>query len=268
MKINYSFLKGSACVATLLAFVFLFSSAFAVRRDFYQIKIYRLKDAGQEARLNAFFKDAYLPALHRAGITKVGVFKYIGAPNVKDPVELYYYVLIPFKSSEQFFKLDQKLAADKAFAADGKDYIDAAYNNTPYSRIESVLLQGFTGSPVLKMPDLKGPMSERVYEIRSYEGPTEKLYLNKVEMFHKGDEIGIFKRLGFNAVFYGEVISGANMPNLMYMTTFENRAERDEHWKAFSADEQWKKVRVMPEYQNNVSKNDTRFFRPADYSDI
>jgi hypothetical protein len=36
-----------------------------------------------------------------------------------------------------------------------------------------------------------------------------------------GGEVPLFVRLGFNAVFYGEVIVGSHMPNLMYMTTFE-----------------------------------------------
>ena len=42
-----------------------------------------------------------------------------------------------------------------------------------------------------------------------------------------GGEIILFDRLDFNAVFYGEVISGSKMPNLMYMTTFDNQESRD-----------------------------------------
>ena len=122
--------------------------------------------------------------------------------------------------------------------------------------------------PQSAAPNLKSAVNERVYELRSYESHTEKIHQNKVEMFNKGDEVGLFKRLGFNAVFYGEVVSGARMPNLMYMTTFDNQAARDEHWKAFSADSQWKTLSVMPEYQKNVSKNVQVFLRPTTYSDL
>ncbi len=253
---------------TVLITVFFCGFAWGAGPDFYQIKVYHYKTAEQEFRLDAFFKNAYLPALHRAGIRQVGVFKFIGTPAVAEPSEPLIYVFIPFRSADEFFKLEKKLAADKKYAEDGKDYLDAPYTNAPYTRIESVLLRAFAGSPVFQLPVLKAPMAERVYELRSYEGHTEKIYANKVEMFHKGDEMGIFKRLGFNAVFYGEVISGAAMPNLMYLTTFENRAARDDHWKAFSADEEWKKVKAMPEFQNNVSKNEQRLLRPTDYSDI
>jgi hypothetical protein len=80
--------------------------------------------------------------------------------------------------------------------------------------------------------------------------------------------VGLFKRLGFNAVFYAEVMSGSRMPNLMYMTTFPNKASRDEHWKAFTTDAQWLKLKGMSEYQNNVSKIDIYFLHPTGYSDI
>ncbi len=119
----------------------------------------------------------------------------------------------------------------------------------------------------MQLPQLKGPREERVYELRSYESATEKIFRNKVHMFNEGDEIGLFKKLNFNAVFYSEVIAGAHMPNLMYMTTFESKADRDAHWKAFGESPEWKKLSSMPEYQHNVSHIDITFLRPTSYSD-
>jgi NIPSNAP len=89
-----------------------------------------------------------------------------------------------------------------------------------------------------------------------------------VQMFNQGDEVGLFKRLGFNAVFYADVISGNRMPNLMYMTTFANQASHDAHWKAFVDDPYWKKLSAMPEYQHNVSKINIYLLRPTEYSDF
>ena len=87
-------------------------------------------------------------------------------------------------------------------------------------------------------------------------------------MFNEGGEIALFKSLNFNAAFYSEVIAGANMPNLMYMTCFENMADRSEHWKQFSSHPDWKKLSSLPEYQGNVSRNNISFLYPADYSDF
>jgi hypothetical protein len=107
-----------------------------------------------------------------------------------------------------------------------------------------------------------------VYELRSYESPTEKLHVNKVHMFNEGGEVPLFKRLGFNAVFYADVINGSHMPNLMYMTSFDNLAAREEHWKTFVADAEWKKLSALPEYQHNVSKAEIILLHAADYSDL
>lgn len=241
----------------------------AAHRDFYQIKIYHLKDEAQQKRVEAFLKEAYLPALHRMGIAKVGVFKPI--PNVQAraaPEEKLIYVLIPFRSPENFLKLDQKLEKDKTYWSSGQDYLNASYTNPPYDRLETILLMAFEKSPRLTLPDLSAAPKDRVYELRSYEGHTEKISDNKIQMFNQGDEVGLFKRLGFNAVFYAEVVAGSRMPNLMYMTTFENKKSRDEHWDAFGKDPYWKQLVAEPEYQHNVSKNVITFLYPTDYSDI
>ena len=59
-----------------------------------------------------------------------------------------------------------------------------------------------------------------MYELRSYESPTEELHRIKVNMFNAGGEVTLFKRLDFQAVFYSDVLSGSRMPNLIYMVVF------------------------------------------------
>ncbi|HEX6225305.1 MAG TPA: NIPSNAP family protein [Chryseolinea sp.] len=238
----------------------------APKREYYEIKVYNLTSKAQEEKVERFLKDAYLPALHRAGIPTVGVFKPVEADTVNFGKKIF--VLIPYTSLDQFGKLAETLSKDKQFETKGAEYVNAPYNDLPYARLESILLYAFSGMPQLEVPKHTTPVSERIYELRSYEGHTEKIFRNKVKMFNDGDEVGLFKRLGFNAVFYGEVIAGSRMPNLMYMTTFPNKASRDEHWKAFSADPQWVSLKSMGEYQNNVSKIDIYFLHPTDYSDL
>ncbi|MGK6352462.1 NIPSNAP family protein [Parapedobacter sp. DT-150] len=259
----------NAKIPSLLAVVVLMSCAtFATARDFYELKIYQLKNAQQVEQLDVFLEKAYLPALHRAGISKVGVFKPIANASAEASEGLRVYVFIPYKSYKQFAALDNRLQTDNVYQEAGKAYLLATHENPPYDRIETILLNAFEGSPHMEAPNLTSPKSERVYELRSYEGPTEARYRNKVAMFNKGDEIGLFKRLGFNAVFYGEVIAGSRMPNLMYLTTFENKQSRDAHWDAFGKDAYWKELSAMPEYQNNVSRNHQIFLYPTAYSDL
>ena len=249
----------------LFASLAAFASIAAPSREFYELRTYKFNTPEQQARVEAYLQKALLPALHRANIKKVGVFKPLDTDSL---FTMRIVVLIPFKTLNEFEGLFDKLSKDKQYLEDGKEYIDALFDNPPYARMETVVLKAFSGQPQMTLPELKGPITERVYELRSYESHTEKIYRNKVDMFNTGDEVGLFKRLGFNAVFYGEVLSGPSMPNLMYMTTFENMDSRNEHWKAFVEDDQWKKLVVMPIYQKNVSKNTILFLRPTSYSDI
>ena len=87
-------------------------------------------------------------------------------------------------------------------------------------------------------------------------------------MFNAGGEIKLFARLGFNGIFYGAVATGSKMPNLMYLTAFENQAAREAHWKTFGSDPEWKTLSARPEYQHNVSHIDIVFLRPTAYSGL
>lgn len=237
-------------------------SGFASKSPYYyQLKVYHLQNSKQMDVLDTYLKDAYLPALHRAGLVNVGVFK----PIAKDTLEQLVYVYIPFKKVDDFLKLDLALAKDEVYQAAGRSYLDVAFDNPVYTRVESILLKAFATMPEPALPKLAGPKKDRVYELRSYEAASEKLSLNKIGMFNDA-EIAIFNQLNFNAVFYGQVISGSRMPNLMYLTTFNNKADRDQHWAAFGPE--YKKISGLPQYQHNVSKNVTLFLYPTDYSDL
>lgn len=250
----------------VFAALFCSQSAFAFAdREYYALQVYYLENGEQEQRVDRYLQQAFLPALHRMGIKKVGVFKPVGNDTSSNRR---IYVLIPFKKMEQFLEMPSKLGKDKTYQQSGNEYLNAPYNRPNYKRIETTLLQAFANMPVSEKPALKSPASDRIYELRSYEGATEKLYANKVDMFNAGGEITLFKRLGFNAVFYGEVIAGCHMPNLMYMTSFENMAERDQHWKTFIADPEWKELSARPHYQKNVSHADIYLLHQAEYSDL
>jgi len=233
------------------------------QREYYDIAVYHCK-YDQEKIVDAFLRETYLPGLHKKGVHRIGVFK----PLANDTAaEKLIYVVVPLKSLQQMISLPEQLFKDKDFLQSGKEYLESSYKNPPYTRIEKIVLEAFPLAPLMNLPQLKGPKQERIFELRSYESATEKLYHNKVKMFNEGGEITLFARLNFNSVFYGAVIAGCHMPNLMYMTSFENIADRDAHWKTFGADPEWKKISSTPEYQNNVSKADITLMHDADYSD-
>lgn len=240
---------------TLIAVVLILSSTIAASSqnsnkaygDYYQISIYHTVSKAQVDSLSEYLETAYLPQLHKAGFNKVGVFTPLANDTSADKRIV---VWLPLKALNDL----QKISLN---------------NDCPkYKRLENIILTAFEKAPHYKLPNLNGTSADHIYELRSYEGPTEERYLQKVKMFNVGDEIGLFARLGFNAVFYAHVLAGSRMPNLMYLTSFDTQTTHDAHWKAFGDDAYWKKLSALPEYQNTVSKADIVLMHPTGYSDL
>lgn len=232
--------------------------------EYYQITVYHFKNNQQLAVTEAYLKKTYLPTLHKMGIEKIGVFTSV---DIDTAVDKRLYIILPIKKLQQLQIIRTALTKDTFATNDTSSYIIAAYNTPPYERLETIVLKSFEKMPFLQTPQLTNPLIDRVYELRSYEAATDQLFHQKVKMFNAGGEVALFARLQFNAVFYAEVLAGSKMPNLMYMTTFNNKAERDTHWKNFGADAEWKTLSSLPEYQHTVSKADIFFLRPTNYSD-
>jgi hypothetical protein len=230
----------------------------------FQIRIYHLKNNEQVKTTDHFLETAFLPALHRFGIKNIGVFKPIANDTAAEKL---IYVLIPFSSADQWMKISDRLNADAVFKSSAKDFLNADAKNPGFERMESILLEPFTAHPGLTLPKPKN--GERIFELRSYESPTEALFEKKVAMFNTGGEIPIFNRLGFDPVFYGKVISGTRMPNLMYMPVFDNVQQKNEQWKRFGSDTTWKRISADPNNQNDVNVNhiDSIMMHSTDYSD-
>jgi len=254
-----------------LAVLFLITASFKgfgaapTKQQYYEIKIYRIADKSQESRIDAYLKDAYLPALHRAGIAKVGVFK----PIEKDTAfGKLVYVFIPYKSIDQLLQLSDVLGKDQVYTQAGKDFLDAPYNNPPFERYESILLKAFTHMPQFRVPSYTTPAAERIYELRSYESATEAKAAKKIQMFNEGGEIAIFEKIGANAVFYAQILVGSQKPRLMYMTTYADMKSHDDHWAAFRDSPEWKTLSAKEEYKNSTSKTKPFLLHPTDYSDF
>jgi len=231
--------------------------------DYFQLKIYMYDTTTQEALLDSYFGSALLPALHRAGIENVGVFKPIEGLN---EMLNYIMVLVPYQSLEQFEKMPAILEKDPVYLEAASAYVDAPYDQAPYTRIESFILRAFSATPRLALPELTTPRADRVYELRSYESATEKLHNLKVEMFNEG-ESALFQELKFNPVMFSEVISSSHLPHLMYMTAHADTSAQKENWKAFVEHPEWDRMKNLERYQNTVSSITKYQVYPTEYSD-
>ena len=237
----------------------------ATPRDYYVIQLFHCAANNQVATIDSYLKNTLLPYLHKAGISKVGVFAPIDNDTALDKR---IYVWIPLKSINELDALDQRIENLDPMGSDPLIHLDNTDSSLPYIRIEKILTRAFKFQPQYVTKSNLSKSSSRIYEYRSYESPTENMHLRKVHMFNEGGEIAMFDRLNFNPVFYSKVIAGSRMPNLIYMTSFNNMDERNERWKAFFNDPVWKKIAVDPAYLKSVNKSETVLMSARDYADF
>jgi uncharacterized sporulation protein YeaH/YhbH (DUF444 family) len=107
-------------------------------RSYYQLTVYHFKGDSQEKVLDAYLKDALLPALRRQNIKQIGVFKAHANDTATNKV---LYVLTPIKSLDKLITISNKLKADKLYQDAGSEYLNAVYNQPPYTRMETIYLQ-------------------------------------------------------------------------------------------------------------------------------
>src|ERR1700755_2457730 len=125
----------------LLLFAFLlFVSAVtaADKRDYYEIKLYHLTTNEQVAQVDNFLKNDYIPALHRAGIGKTGVFHPVGNDTA---VEKRIYVFIPLRSLEDMNTVEELILTDAKLKE--SSYLALPFNAPAYKRIETIVLKAF-----------------------------------------------------------------------------------------------------------------------------
>lgn len=259
-----TFVKASLTGSAAIAATALQANVTASKKDtreYYELRTYTLKDAAQQQLVEAYYKTAAIPALNRLGVARVGVFT-----ELKPTRQSKLFVFIPYNSLEHFTKVNVALESDAVYQQAGAAYLKAPATAPAYERIESSLMQAFTHMPVMQAP----AQSQRIFELRQYQSPSESAGKKKIEMFNDKGEIDIFKRLGFKPVFFAETIIGANRPNLTYMITFDDMAGHDAHWKAFGSDPEWKQTSAIPEYADAliISKIVSTFIVPADYSQV
>jgi hypothetical protein len=217
-------------------------AAAANPREYYQIRRYQMRTGPQTALTQSYFADALIPALTRMGIGRIGAFQ--AEIGTEAPA---YYLLIPSGSAEALAQLNLRLAEDAAFLKAAEPFWNAPASAPAFERVENSLLLAFSGWPRLTPPPASATKSKRIFQMRTYESPSEQAHVRKVEMFHQG-EFECFKAAGFHPVFFGDTLIGPRMPCLTYMLSFTSLDEYNTRWDAFRNHPDWKKLSANPRY--------------------
>lgn len=229
-------------------------------RLYLELQKYTLENETQRQALDAYWKDAAIPACNRLGLRPIGVFQ---DPKGLSPV----FVLLPHPTLESAATLKETLLGDAEFMTKAEAFLSAPKASKPFAELESWLLLAFKGMPGVETP-AKGP--SRVFQLRTYESPSYRTGQKKIQMFNDAGEIKIFREVGLNPVFFGEALFGARMPNLTYMLGFESEEAQKLAWGKFGPHPEWQRLSKMPEYADGtILRNIVNLpLKPTEYSQI
>jgi|HubBroStandDraft_6_1064221.scaffolds.fasta_scaffold81064_3 hypothetical protein len=233
-------------------------------RLYYELRRYQLSSGPQKKICDDFFQNALIPAANRLGVTPVGVFNLTIGPETPAM-----YVLLPSPSLETLVNAEARLARDAEYMKTGAAFLNAPAVEPAFNRLESSLMIAFEKIPNITLPAATATNGPRVFELRTYESPSDQDHKRKVEMMQSGEE-AIFAKAGFSQVFYSDTLIGPRLPNLTYMLSYENVAVRDKLWSAFANAPEWKAMQSLPRYafENIVSNITNVILTPAPYSQI
>ncbi|WP_315760720.1 NIPSNAP family protein [Sphingomonas sp. Y38-1Y] len=233
--------------------------------EIYELRTYRLVHGPMRARLDAYLRDAFIPAAHRAGCGPIGVFTVaigLESPSV--------YVLVPHPSLDSFASLSARLAADAAHTQASQPFLNAAPSDPPYASLDVKLMKAFPHMPRVEVPSSATAAQGRIFELRTYYSHSDKAGATKIDMFDTGGEIEIFRRTGLQPVFFAQDLTGSRLPSLTYMLTFPDLATRERNWRTFGSDPAWKKLIATPGLTDPeiTTGIDNQILSPAPYSQI
>jgi hypothetical protein len=231
----------------------------------YLWRQYVLRTGTEPRRVADFLEHAMVPALNRLGHRPIGVFE--GVAGVTTPTM---FTLTPLASLDAVGTLDARLEQDEAFTRAGSAYLDATAADPAFVRQEMSLLTAFDKFPHIVLPAATANKGPRLFELRTYESPSERAHRAKVRMFAEMGEIEIFRRVGLTPVFFSRTLVGPRMPSLVYMLVHDTLAAREKNWSAFGSDPEWRKLAATPGFTDPeiVSNITAVFLRPAAYSQI
>ncbi len=245
--------------------VFVFPvSLMAEEKQVLELRTYTLVDAPSEEKLDSYLAQALIPALNRQGLGPIGAFD---QASDADSESIEVMLLIPGADVASVTSAAGRLASDQDYQQAAQGYLATPAEEPLVKRIRSELLMSFECWPQVAVPKQKDLKADRLFELRIYESPTENFGELKVEMFNSG-EVPIFLDCGISPVFMGQALIGSLMPNLTYMTVYDNDEARQTAWGKFREHPDWQVLKEVDKFKGTVSKIHKSDWTPKSYSQL
>ena len=158
--------------------------------QYYELRVYSTKSEKQQKLVSDYWQNAAVPAYNRMGIQPIGVFT-----ELQDSPTNKIYVLIPYDSLDVFAAIPGQ-AGCRCRLPEGRRRIPGRPKSDPaFERIESSLHVAFDGMKKLAVPPSSAEKKPWIFELRTYQSPSESKGDNKVKMFNSG-EVTLMQEVG------------------------------------------------------------------------
>lgn len=189
-------------------------------------------------QMRDFLAGQTKPALKKAGSGPVGILSTVFGPDNPRTV-----LITSYKNMAALESAEAAMAADKEYRQAREEFFGR--KGAQYQRMERQLLRGFEGMPDIVPPPAKDGGGSHIFEMRRYESDNSLTLERKVGMFN-GGEIDIFRKSGMIPVFFGHMLFGTKMPNLVYMLAYDDLEARGKCWSTFVRSPEWTELKNKP----------------------
>lgn len=197
----------------------------------YEMRFYRLHQGDQGTKLAQWFTQRAIPLHQKHGFAPMGFFQI----SVGDFTPTLIQVLA-YRSAAEREARWKALGADPDWTA-VNDELATDLSKPAFDNLEVRFFSALPFAPAWQATS--DDKKHKIYEIRTYQANSEKQLRVLTHRFATG-EVDVFHRSGFFPVLYSHAMAGPMMPNLTYLIPFDSIEARDEQWRKFGQDPQWK----------------------------
>ena len=239
-----------------------------VPRQFIEVRRYTVKDEDKRTQLVDILDKALIPALNRQGLRPVGVLNPIKRETPLEREAKFansVFVVIPHRTTATFVSTAARLRADAVYMRDAAPIFETTSRDPVYTDCETFLLHGFPTLPGVEVPNL-GP--DRVFEMRLYRSFNIERNEAKIHMFDEGGELPLFRKVGLNPIFFGDILAGTRMPAFLYIVGCPSLQAHAEAWRTFVSHPEWIAMKDLPEYADTATEIESVVLTPSAGSQI
>jgi hypothetical protein len=224
----------------------------------YELRRYLMPTFRHLAPLVRFAGDQLVPGLQAAGVQVVGCFTTEIGPQPR------FSLLLAFPDANAWHDQLATFAASDAWRTMEPGLFPAG--QPLISGYQAILLRSTPFST--DIAQALGAGQPGVFEERIYHSSHSHAHQRLHTRFATGT-VGVFRRLGMNAIGLWDVVAGMDQPAIYYLLRYDTLADRTAQWNAYYGDEERKVITATAEAEGPlIDRTETSILLPTPFSPL